>query len=110
MSPTPTLPPIDRRGYRQLLLDIEGTTCPVSFVAETLFPYASDQLGSFLEQRSNDEGVQQLLHDVEQAWQHDGDAEARQLRADQAKPLAYLQLLIRQPQQVHSRAAILEAV
>jgi enolase-phosphatase E1 len=96
MRSSPDLPPIDRRGYRQLLLDIEGTTCPVSFVAETLFPYASAHLGTFLEQQSQDEAVQQLLSDVEQAWQQDADPQALQLRADRARPLAYLQLLIRQ--------------
>ncbi|MDA7431604.1 acireductone synthase, partial [Synechococcus sp. AH-601-O20] len=32
-----------------ILLDIEGTTCPVSFVTETLFPYAKSELKSFLD-------------------------------------------------------------
>ena len=27
-------------GISHVLLDIEGTTCPVSFVTGTLFPYA----------------------------------------------------------------------
>ena len=32
-----------------LLLDIEGTTCPVSFVAEVLFPYARRALEPYLQ-------------------------------------------------------------
>jgi enolase-phosphatase E1 len=87
---------IDRRGYRQLLLDIEGTTCPVSFVAETLFPYASRHLGAYLQAHGDQATVLQLLGDVEEAWKHDADPEARQLRQQQAEAVDYLQLLIRQ--------------
>lgn len=32
------------------LLDIEGTTTPISFVYEVLFPYAREHFGSFLEE------------------------------------------------------------
>lgn len=97
MSPASTPQPvIDRRGYRQLLLDIEGTTCPVSFVAETLFPYASRHLGAYLQAHRDQATVRQLLGDVEEAWERDADPEARQLRQQQAEALDYLQLLIRQ--------------
>ena len=34
---------------RALLLDIEGTTTPIAFVHETLFPYARSQVSSYLE-------------------------------------------------------------
>lgn len=95
MSPASApLPVIDRRGYRQLLLDIEGTTCPVSFVAETLFPYASRHLGSYLQAHGDQATVRQLLGDVEEAWERDANPEARQLRQQQAEAVAYLQLLI----------------
>lgn len=62
-----------------VLLDIEGTTCPVRFVSETLFPYAADRLGAFLESRQDDRTVQELLVQVEQAWQEDPDPAARAL-------------------------------
>ena len=35
-------------GIRGILLDIEGTTTPISFVHEVLFPFARDRVGSFL--------------------------------------------------------------
>jgi methionine salvage enolase-phosphatase E1 len=38
-----------------ILLDIEGTTCPVSFVTETLFPYAKSELKGFLDRHRNDQ-------------------------------------------------------
>ncbi len=36
-------------GLRAVLLDIEGTTTPVSFVSDVLFPYARARLRAFLE-------------------------------------------------------------
>lgn len=36
------------RGVRGLLLDIEGTTTPVSFVYDVLFPYARERLPSYV--------------------------------------------------------------
>jgi enolase-phosphatase E1 len=35
-------------GVRGVLLDIEGTTTPISFVYDVLFPYALTHLRSFL--------------------------------------------------------------
>ncbi|MBA2664850.1 MAG: acireductone synthase [Bradymonadaceae bacterium] len=51
-SPTQELP------YAAVVLDIEGTTTPVSFVYEVLFPFARAHLASFLEEHWQSEGVQ----------------------------------------------------
>jgi enolase-phosphatase E1 len=92
-------------GISHLLLDIEGTTCPVSFVAEVLFPYAAQQLPTFLQSQANDPTVQRLLADVQQAWRNDADPDARSLWQEAlgqqqstalAAATAYLQLLIKQ--------------
>lgn len=42
---------------RALLLDIEGTTTPIAFVHEVLFPYARDHVKEFLEHNAGDEEV-----------------------------------------------------
>ena len=42
---------------RALLLDIEGTTTPVEFVYETLFPFAREHIREFLEQHLSSEEV-----------------------------------------------------
>jgi enolase-phosphatase E1 len=42
------VPLFDESRVRAVLLDIEGTTTPIDFVTKTLFPYASQKLGSFL--------------------------------------------------------------
>ncbi len=48
---------IDEASVRALLLDIEGTTTPVDFVYQVLFPFASQRLDSFLRQYSRDPEV-----------------------------------------------------
>lgn len=81
-----------------VLLDIEGTTCPVSFVSDTLFPYAAEHLESFLIRNGAEGNVKELLRQVQHSWQQDPDLEARALLTSQSgKPsvLAYLHLLIR---------------
>jgi enolase-phosphatase E1 len=65
-----------------LLLDIEGTTCPVSFVAETLFPYAREHLEPFLRERRHDPEVRGLVTDVISQWRQDHDPRAPQLDPD----------------------------
>lgn len=86
-----------------VLLDIEGTTCPVSFVAQVLFPYASAQMGSYLQRYRNDPEVKELLLAVDEAWRNDNNADAQALwqrlrvqgdvHAEEAQT-AYLQQLI----------------
>lgn len=53
------------RDISHVLLDIEGTTCPVSFVASTLFPYASSHMARYLEGHQHDPGVLALLEQVD---------------------------------------------
>ena len=43
-----------------ILLDIEGTTCPVQFVSEVLFPYAAERLEEFLQAHGREPAVADL--------------------------------------------------
>ena len=45
-------------GVKRVLLDIEGTTTPISFVTETLFPYVRRELRSYLTKRWEETEVQ----------------------------------------------------
>ncbi len=47
-----------------ILTDIEGTTSSIRFVKETLFPYAAEQLPSFLYLSSSDQAVRRQLDAV----------------------------------------------
>ena len=85
-----------------ILLDIEGTTCPVSFVTETLFPYAKSELKSFLNRHRNDPFINQLIDNADNEWIQDNSEDSTRLRhqsekEQKAKHLgieSYLQLLI----------------
>lgn len=80
-----------------LLLDIEGTTCPVSFVGQTLFPYAASHLEAYLQAHGNQPAVQQLLEGARRAWRQDPDPQAQRLRQNESTSLAaYLLWLISQ--------------
>jgi enolase-phosphatase E1 len=76
-----------------LLLDIEGTTCPVSFVAEVLFPYARQALGPYLQRHGTEPAVAALLQEVEAAWRQDPHPEAQALRTA-GDLVAYMEWLI----------------
>ena len=52
---------------KAIVTDIEGTTSSLSFVKDTLFPYARRHLPEFVRQYANDETVQTLLQDARAA-------------------------------------------
>jgi enolase-phosphatase E1 len=52
-------------GIEVVLLDIEGTTTPISFVHERLFPYARARAERFLEQHiGSDEEIQRIVSEL----------------------------------------------
>ena len=63
-----------------LLLDIEGTTCPVSFVSEVLFPYAKQSLSSYLNDHQEDLDLKNILQAAEREWDGDPSPDSIKLR------------------------------
>lgn len=49
---------------RSIITDIEGTTSSLSFVKDILFPYASANLESFIENNENNIAVQNIIQEV----------------------------------------------
>jgi enolase-phosphatase E1 len=47
-----------------IVTDIEGTTTPIAFVRDTLFPYARARLAAFLEQHGQDAAIADALAQV----------------------------------------------
>jgi len=82
-------------GVRGILLDIEGTTTPISFVYETLFPFVRKELGSFFEKKSNDSKIQEIVRTLH--LEHEDDLQ-RELGtpAWENPPLAYINWLMDQ--------------
>jgi enolase-phosphatase E1 len=65
---------------RVALLDVEGTTTPVEFVSETLFPLAVDRLGGFLASRRTDRRVGALRAALREEWGKEPEAGRRPVR------------------------------
>ena len=59
-----SLPP-DPASIRSLLLDIEGTTTPISFVYEVLFPFARRRVETFLREHGGEDPVAADLRELE---------------------------------------------
>ena len=49
---------------KAILLDIEGTTTPISFVHDVLFPFARQRMGDFLKAHTDDPDVAPVLQDI----------------------------------------------
>ncbi|MDP6321503.1 MAG: acireductone synthase [Prochlorococcaceae cyanobacterium ETNP14_MAG_5] len=62
-----------------ILLDIEGTTCPTSFVSEVLFPYAYTHLETFLNRHCENSEIQSLMEEAWEEWQADTNPSSKDL-------------------------------
>lgn len=60
--------PADSRIPRSLLLDVEGTTTPIRFVHEMLFPFARARLGDFLTRAGGGGAVTAHIRQLRSEW------------------------------------------
>lgn len=67
--------PFDADSIRAILLDIEGTTTPIHFVFETLFPYARQRVKQFLLEHRDEPSIREDIAALRA--QHHLDAEVR---------------------------------
>jgi enolase-phosphatase E1 len=65
----------DPDSIRAILLDIEGTTTPINFVHEMLFPYARQRIRQFLLEHGDEPRVREDIAGLRA--QHRSDAETR---------------------------------
>jgi enolase-phosphatase E1 len=70
---------LEARGIRGVVLDIEGTTTPISFVYDVLFPYARAHLAEYLRANSDQD-------EVRDAGRLLADEHARDLTSDDKPP------------------------
>jgi enolase-phosphatase E1 len=59
------------RGVRAVLLDIEGTTTPIAFVYDQLFPYARARLNAYLRSHASEDETRDVLRVLRDEWQED---------------------------------------
>lgn len=62
-----------------ILLDIEGTTCPVSFVSETLFPFARQHLSQTICSPNRRPNVRNAVEEAINEWKADTDSKSQAL-------------------------------
>ena len=85
-------------GIRAVLLDIEGTTCPVPFVSQVLFPYARERLDGFLRSEADKPELVPLLQAIDGAMATDdaADQESTRRAPTHGERVRFLQSLIDQ--------------
>ena len=61
------------KGVEAVVLDIEGTTTPIAFVYDVLFPFARAHLREFLQNPMNADAVREPLRRLREEWLADPD-------------------------------------
>lgn len=80
---------------KAILLDIEGTTTPIDFVHQTLFPFAKEKIGAFVEQNFSE--IQTEIAQIEREYHKDFQNQiyGRNFRPNVPETIAdYLKFLI----------------
>jgi enolase-phosphatase E1 len=62
---------LDEHGVTLVLLDIEGTTTPMAFVYDVLFPYARARLRTYLRAHASEDQLRDVLATLRVEWQDD---------------------------------------
>jgi len=74
------------REIKAVVLDIEGTTCPVSFVAQTLFPYARKQLSVTICNPNRKPAISKAIQEAVAEWHEDTDPISKKLLIKASNP------------------------
>jgi enolase-phosphatase E1 len=81
-------PPADGDAVRGVVLDIEGTTTPASFVYDVLFPYARARLREFLAVHAEAPVVRNALRFLAAEWPRDAASDRKAPRLSPDSDLA----------------------
>jgi enolase-phosphatase E1 len=64
-------PRLSDRGIQTVVLDIEGTTTPVAFVYDVLFPFARRAIPSYIQEHLDSSGLGDTLSRLREEWAAD---------------------------------------
>jgi len=67
-------------NQQHLLLDIEGTTCPVSYVSEVLFPFAKQELSHYIKQHWDNNTHNKPIQEAKKEWLDDQSSESMRIK------------------------------
>ena len=62
---------VGRRAIDAIVLDIEGTTTPITFVSDVLFPFARRHLREYLQDQRDSHDVRAVILRLRQDWAED---------------------------------------
>jgi enolase-phosphatase E1 len=62
---------LGERGIQAIVLDIEGTTTPIAFVHDVLFPFARVHLREYLQNRLNADRLREPIRRLREEWSAD---------------------------------------
>jgi enolase-phosphatase E1 len=85
------------RGISAVLLDVEGTTTPMAFVYDVLFPYARARLADYLKAHVFEDDLRDVLATLRVEWQDDaakGEKPPDWAHADVPAAARYLEWLM----------------
>ncbi len=83
-------------GIQAVLLDIEGTTCPVPFVSRVLFPYARERLDGFLRDGADEPALAPLIQAIDAAMAATSNDSTQDETVSHHRRVQFLQGLIDQ--------------
>ena len=72
-------------NQQHLLLDIEGTTCPVSFVSDVLFPFAKQKLSHYIKQNWDQSPHNKPIQAAKKEWLDDQSPASIQIKQQAMK-------------------------
>ena len=72
-------------NQQHLLLDIEGTTCPVSFVSDVLFPFAKQKLSHYIKKHWDKIPHNEPIQAAKKEWLDDQSPETMQIKQQAMK-------------------------
>ena len=72
-------------NQQHLLLDIEGTTCPVSFVSDVLFPFAKQELSTYIQQHWDQSPHNKQIQAAKKEWLDDRSTKSIQIKQQVTK-------------------------
>ena len=78
------------RGVRAVVLDIEGTTTPIAFVYDVLFPFARIHLHEFLQNPVNADALREPLERLREEWLADPGSGGRPAAGDGGWAASYV--------------------
>ena len=70
---------------QHLLLDIEGTTCPVSFVSDVLFPFAKQELSDYIKKHWDKSPNNKQIQAAKKEWLDDQSPVSNQIKQQVSK-------------------------